>query len=165
MLIGALIYGGVLGANIAMQEWKNRGDPRARFWSEGAPKCPGDMAATAYSSRGLTRGVRVWTLSHTPEELKTFLASADFKRADQRLASVRQELEPTVRPPFRDNKYIGAYMRTEPENAGHFVLIMPGEKQSDYVVLHKPFRGGPLGFLNTPSSAASAPPAAGAAKP
>lgn len=157
LLIGALVYGAVLGANIATQEWKNRGDPRARFWSEGTPKCPGDMKATAYVSRGLTRGLRVWTLTHTPEELKTWLASADFKRADQRLAGVRQILEPTVRPPFRDNKYATAYMRTEPENAGHFVLVMPGEKQSEYVVLNKPFKGGPLGFLNTSTTAAGAP--------
>lgn len=172
LLFGALAYGVVAGVNIGFQEWRNREDPKKRFWTEGTPKCPGDMQATAYESRGLRRDLRIWSLSHTPEELKAWLASGDFKRADQRLASVRQILEPKVRPPFRDNKYVTAYMRTEPENAGHFVLVMPGEKQSEYVVLNRPFRGGPLAFLDSsaaaPAGAAApaspAPPSAPAAK-
>lgn len=162
LLFGALAYGLVAGVNIGLQEWRNREDPKARFWTEGTPKCPGDMKATGYESRGLRRDLRIWSLTHTPEELKTWLASGDFKRADQRLASVRQLLEPKVRPPFRDNKYVSAYMRTEPENAGHFVLVMPGEKQSDYVILNRPFRGGPLAFLNLGGSTNSASEAAAA---
>ena len=41
---------------------------------------------------------------------------------------------------------------------------MPGEKQSEYVVLNKPFKGGPLGFLNTSNTAAGAPSEAASSK-
>ena len=144
----ALLYGLALAVTIGLADWKNRREPAARFVTENPPTPTAGVVAAEYQSMGLTRRTRTWTLTHTPEQLRNWLASADFQRADQRLAGIRQQLEPDVRPPFKDKKYSAAYRR--PSEDGHFLLVLEGSQRSCYVVLDRPFRGGLLGLSGNP---------------
>ena len=151
LLAGAgLLYGLASAASIGLADWRNRRDPAARFVTEKPPPPTAGVVATEYQSLGATCRTRTWTLGHTPEQLRVWVDSADFKRADQRLAGIRQQLEPDVRPPFKDKKYSAAYAR--PSEEGHFLLIMEGGQRSCYVVVDRPFRGGLFGlFDNSPA--------------
>ncbi len=139
VLVSAIGFVGMKIAAIVLNEVKNRSNPAQRFVSEGVPPAAGAMSATAYVSMGMMCKNRKWTLTHTPEELKQWIASGDFKRADQRLSAVRQILEPKAPQPFRDKKYCAAYLRTQPGHEGQFLLVQDGEKQSDYVIVDRPF--------------------------
>lgn len=140
-----LLYGLVSAATIGLADWKNSHDPEARFVTENPPTPPAGVAAAEYQSLGATCRTRIWTLNHTPEQLRAWVGSPDFKRADQRLAGIRQQLEPDVRPPFKDKKYSSAY--SQPAEEGHFLLVMEGGQRSCYVVIDRPFRGGPFGLF------------------
>ncbi len=149
LLLGALIlYIGASGGGIALNDYRNRANPRERFVTDNPPPLLPGVVATAYDSVGMTCRTRKWTLAHSPEDLKKWLGSADFKLADQRLAGVRQKLDPSARPPFRDKKYIATYMRTGADRVGHFLLIMDGGRTSDYVVVDQPFRDGLMQLAN-----------------
>jgi len=141
LLVGAgLLYVGATAVMIGLADSKNRRDPAARFATENPPAPTAGVIAAEYRSLGLLRKTRTWTLTHTPEQLRAWLASTDFHRADQQLASVRQKLEPDARPPFKDKKYIAAYAR--PSEEGTFLLVMDGSQRSCYVVLDRPVPGG-----------------------
>ena len=141
LLVGVgLLYGIACAVMIGVADARNRRDPAARFATENPPPPTEGVVASEYQSLGLMRKTRAWTLKHTPDQLRAWLASADFQRADQRLASVRQQLEPEARPPFKDKKYIAAY--TRPSEAGTFLLVMDGQQRSCYVVVDRPVPGG-----------------------
>jgi hypothetical protein len=152
LLIGVgLLYGIATAASIGLADWKNRSDPAGRFLTEGPPTPAAGVVATEYQSLGATCRTRSWTLTHTPEQLKTWVGSADFQRADQRLAGIRQQLEPEVRPPFKDKKYSAAYAQKSQE--GHYLLVFEGGQRSCFVVIDRPFRGGMFGlFGDAPAS-------------
>lgn len=147
LLAGAgLLFGLASAGSIGLADWRNRRDPGARFVTEKPPTPTTGVVATAYQSLGATCRTRSWTLGHTPEQLRAWVDSADFKRADQRLAGIRQQLEPEVRPPFKDKKYSAAYARASDE--GQFLLVMEGGQRSCYVVLDRPIRGGLFGLFD-----------------
>lgn len=152
LLAGAgLLYGLAFAITLVLADSRNRRDPAARFVTENPPPPTPGVAATEYQSLGATCRTRTWSLTHTPEQLRAWVASADFQRADQRLAGVRQRLEPEVRPPFKDKKYSAAYAR--PSQEGHFLLVMEDGQRSCYVVIDRPFRGGLFGlFGDNPAS-------------
>ena len=141
MLVGiGLFYLVAMAVMIGVADGRNRRDPAARFPTENPPAPTSGVVASEYQSLGLLRKTRAWTLTHTPEQLRAWLASADFQRADQRLAFVRQKLEPDARPPFKDNKYVAAYLR--PSEEGTFLLVMNGNQRSCYVVTDRSVPGG-----------------------
>jgi hypothetical protein len=141
LLFGAgFLYAVVTAAMIGVADSKNRRDPAARFATENPPAPTAGVVAAEYQSLGLMRKTRAWTLTHTPEQLRTWLASTDFQRADQRLAGIRQKLEPDARPPFKDKKYTAAYSR--PSEEGTFLLVMDGNQRSCYLVVDRPVPGG-----------------------
>ena len=149
LLAGAgLLYVLAMAVSIGLADWKNRRDPAARFATENPPALPAGVVVAEYQSMGLTRRTRTWTLTHTPEQLRDWLAATDFQRADQRLAGIRQQLEPAVRPPFKDKKYSAAFRR--PTEDGHFLLVMDGNQRSCYVVVDRPMRGGLFGLFGDP---------------
>ena len=151
LLAGAgLLYVVVNAVTIGLADSKNRRDPRARFVTENPPPPTAGVIATEYQSLGATCRTRTWTLSHTPEQLRAWVESPEFKRADQRLAGIRQQLEPAVRPPFKDKKYSAAYAR--PGEEGHFLLVMEGGQRSCYVVVDRPLPGGLLGLFDPPTA-------------
>ena len=151
LLAGAgLLYGLASAVIIGFTDGRNRRDPGARFVTENPPAPTAGVIATEYQSLGVTCRTRTWTLNHTPEQLRVWVESADFKRADQRLAGIRQQLEPEVRPPFKDKKFSAAYARASAE--GHFLLVMEGGQRSCYVVIDQPFRGGLLDLFNNPAA-------------
>ncbi len=141
LLVGAgLGYVAVMAVTIWVADSRNRRDPAGRFTTEHPPAPTAGVVAAEYQSVGLLRKTRSWTLNHTPEQLRAWLASADFQRADQRLAVVRQKLEPDARPPFKDKKYVAAYAR--PSEEGTFLLVMDGNQRSCYVVVDRSVPGG-----------------------
>lgn len=141
VLVGAgLLYFAVTAVQIGLADSRNRRDPATRFATENPPAPTAGVVASDYQSLGLLRKTRAWTLTHTPEQLQTWLASTDFRRADQRLAAVRQKLEPDAPLPFKDKKYVAAYSR--PSEDGTFLLIIDGNQRSCYVVVDRSVPGG-----------------------
>ncbi len=139
LVIAGLVFVAALAVTIGVADSRNRRDPAGRFVTENPPSPTAGVVAAEYQSLGLLRKTRSWTLNHTPEQLRAWLASADFERADQRLAVVRQKLEPDARPPFKDKKYVAAYAR--PSEAGTFLLVMDGNQRSCYVVVDRSLPG------------------------
>ncbi len=141
LLAGAgLLYVAVMAVMIGVADSRNRRDPASRFATENPPTPMAGVAAAEYQSLGLLRKTRSWTLTHTPEQLRAWLTATDFQRADQRLATIRQKLEPEARPPFKDKKFIAAYARSSEE--GTYLLVMDGNQRSCYVVVDRSMPGG-----------------------